>query len=348
MLLVAGELGEETIASRSLQEFLNGPDVICDSGLHGRGDSERLMYAAEVEKGHVQVNGGFQVLQRFAEAQTKSRKAPKVCPDGQIGPLDVAGRDSFDLRTPADLDWYSVQNLCRRVPVRPFPMRLTVNLDELCVIHFRTKAILNGGDVGLESVCGDLETASDSLAQIAGKNEGALGIPFANVVGQDQLSFAVNRHPDIGVAPLLRIVGGKMARFGVDKGPQLISLHKSRTNSAYSTVKQAAALFADSQKQGKNRALVCASEARHSTDTHSFHKQSDYLRCFFGLDVVASEWLLTGFSESSFAGFAAKSLNPQFTVGSKSLCCAVLTSDAGHRTFPLVFLREKPDNQILG
>ncbi len=37
-----------------------------------------------------------------------------------------------------------------------------------------------------------------------------------------------------------------------------------------------------------------------------------------------------------------------FSVGSESLCSSVVTANAGHRAIPLVFLREKPDNQGLG
>jgi hypothetical protein len=69
-----------SVASRGLQEFLNGPDVICNSGLHGRGNTERLMYAAEIKERHVQVNRGVQVFQRLAETKTKPRKTAQVCP----------------------------------------------------------------------------------------------------------------------------------------------------------------------------------------------------------------------------------------------------------------------------
>jgi hypothetical protein len=90
LLLVADALEDETIVSCGLQEFSDCPDVICNSGLHGRGNTERLMHAAEVEIDHVKVTGSFQVFQRFAETQAKSRKAPQVCPHGQIGSLYMA------------------------------------------------------------------------------------------------------------------------------------------------------------------------------------------------------------------------------------------------------------------
>src|SRR5882757_1513370 len=132
------------------------------------------MNANEVIKSHVERDSRFQVVQLLAERIGKPSKAAKVHSHGQIGPLDMAGRDSFNLRTSTDPDWYGVQNLRRRVPVRTLSPSFSVNLDELGVVHFRSKAIFDGGNVRFKSVRGDLKTASDSLAQITSENKGAL------------------------------------------------------------------------------------------------------------------------------------------------------------------------------
>ena len=99
LLLVAVELEEEAIFSGGLQQFLNRPDVVCDSRLHGGRHPERLMHPAEIEKGHVEVNGGFQMFECLAESQAQPRKAPKMCPHAQIRPLDVTRSYLINART---------------------------------------------------------------------------------------------------------------------------------------------------------------------------------------------------------------------------------------------------------
>src|SRR5579864_1917566 len=322
--------------------------MVRNSSLHCGSHPERLMHAAHIEKDHVKIDCGFQVFQRFTETQGKPRKAPQVCAHAQIGPFHMASRDVAGIGVSADWDRDCGFYLRGAVPVRGFAVRSSVQFQKLREVNASTEVLFDGRNVSAQSVRCDLESPRNALAQIADKLIGTCRVSLRGQIGQNKLGFAVNRHPDVGISPLSGIIRRKMACFGVDKGPEFVSLHKSRVNSAHSAVKQIPTLLTDSQKQRENRALVDASETRHGADTHSFHKQTDYLRCFFGLDVVASEWFIAGFGESSFAGLAAETLNSQSSVRSKTFCCAVLASNAGHWTFSLVFLREKSDNQSLG
>src|ERR1700682_1671095 len=306
------------------------------------------MYPTEVEKGHLQVNGGFQVVQRFAEAQRKTRKAPEVCPNAQVGPFNVTGRDITRIRVSADWDRDCGFYVRGAVPVRGFSVRRAIEFEKLGKVNVSPKVIFDGGNIASQSVSRDLKPSNNPLAQIADKIISTHGVTFRSQVGQNEFGFTVDRHPDVGIAPLARIVRSKMLFLGVDEGPQLIGFHKSRMNSAHSAVKDVSALLPDSQKQGKNRALVDAYETRYGTDAHSFHKQTDYLRCFFSLNVVPSKWTFAGFGKRGFAGRAAKTLDSIASLKPKSLCFGVLTTDTCHIRFSLVFLREKPDNQSLG
>ena len=57
--------------------------MIGNTRLHSRRNAERLMYAAEVEKGHVEIDGGFQMFQGLAEAETQPREAAQMRADAQ-------------------------------------------------------------------------------------------------------------------------------------------------------------------------------------------------------------------------------------------------------------------------
>jgi hypothetical protein len=74
--MVASECEEKAIVSRSLQEFLDGPDVVSKPRLHCGSYTERLMYANEVEKSHVERDSGLEMVKALAETQAQPGKAP--------------------------------------------------------------------------------------------------------------------------------------------------------------------------------------------------------------------------------------------------------------------------------
>jgi hypothetical protein len=79
-----------------------------------------------------------------------------------------------------------------------------------------------------------------------------------------------------------------------------------------------------------------------------FGEKCNDLDGLLSLNVVPSKRSLVGLRKCSLAGLAAESLNPQASIGSESLSCSVLASQAGHAASPLVFWAEKPENDVLG
>ena len=63
---------------------------------------------------------------------------------------------------------------------------------------------------------------------------------------------------------------------------------------------------------------------------------------------LSSKWTMARFGESRLARIAAKSLNPQTSIGSESFGSSVLASQAGHMASPVVFCAEKPENEVVG
>ena len=195
------------------------------------------MYTAVVEKDHIQVNSSFQVVQRFAETQTKARKTAQVCPNAEIGSLDVASRDVFGIGVSGDWDRDCGFDLGRAVPVRGFTVRSSVEFEKLREVNASTKVFFDGRNISAQTIRCDLESSGNTFAQIADKVISTRRVPLGSQIGQAEFGFAINRHPNVGVAPLSRIVRRKVGRFGVNEGPQLVSLHKARSNFAHSTIK---------------------------------------------------------------------------------------------------------------
>jgi hypothetical protein len=231
------------------------------------------------------------------------------------------------------------------VPVRSCIVRRSVDFKQLGEVNVCPEILFNGGNVGAESVSRNLESSSHALAEVADKVVGASRVALSGQVRQNEFRFAINRHPDIGVSPFLWVIGRKMFFFRVNKTPEFISLNKARTNISHAFVEQFAGVFADSEKNGKNRTLVDASDTGDGADAHALHQQGDDLRRLGCVGVVPSQRLSTRSGKCGATTGAAKPLNAQFSVGSESISSSVLTFQAGHGLSPLVFLRWKPDNR---
>ena len=338
--------GRHILGSRN--QFFNCPHMIRKTCLHTRRDTERLMYAAKIEKGHVEMNGGFQMVQRFTESQAQAREAAQMCPHRQIGSFDVACGYVARIRVSADGCRNGRSDLRRRVPVWPRAVGVTVDLHELREVNVRTKVFFDCGDVAAQTVRCDLESATHTLAQIANERVGAGRIALRRQVRENKLGFRINCHPHVGVSPLTRRINGAAMLFGMNERPEFVRLDVAGMDAAHPRIEKLAALFANSKKQRKNRALVRSGNTRYGTHAHSLDQKRYDLRGPVSADVVPSKGALTGSAERRLTRLAAKPLNPQLSVCPKFLSYSVLASQAGHRAFPLVFLREKPDNQSLG
>lgn len=308
------------------------------------------MYATEVVPAHEERDSRFQVVQLLAEPVRQAGEAAQMHPHAEIRPLDVAGGDALNPRVSAHADWYSVHNLCGRIPIGSLSIGFPVDFKQLGVVHVRPEVFLDGSDVGLETVSGNLATPRrvNPCVQVADKFEGRETVALPDAVGKNQFGLAVQCHERVGVTPLLGVVAAKTSFFGMDKTPKLIGLDKPRPEIPDSAVEDALALRAHSLQQGKNRCLVDTRYPGDGAHAHPFCEKGHDLDGLAQFNGMPSKRLAARLRERGAARIAAVPLNPEFAVGSELLSCSVLASEAGHRAFPLVFLCGKPDNQSLG
>jgi hypothetical protein len=345
--MVASECEVKAIVSLGLQEFLDGPYVVSKPRLHCGRNAESLMYANEVKESHVDGDGGLEMVKALAESQAQPSEAAEMRPHAQIGTFDVRCADTRFIRVSGDNNWNGCCDFRRLIPVWPFSVSRSVQLNELSEINVGSKIFFDGGNVTAETVRRKLKSSDDSFAQVSDEGVGACRFALRDEIGQNQFSVAINRHPNVGIAPLVRRAGTQMPFLCVDKGPQFVGLHKLRANAAHSLVKEVSAIVSDGQKDRKNRALVCASDAGDSANAHAFKQERHDLRSFFSIGVMPSKGSLARLRKRRVAAGAAITLDSLPSVKSESLRFVVLASQAGHG-LSLVFLREKPDNQSLG
>lgn len=306
------------------------------------------MNTAEVEKSHVEIHGGCQMLQRLAESKTQPSEAAKVCSHAQVGAFDMACADMRQLRNSADWDGHNGFYGDGVVPLRASDVRPAVNLDELREVNVRAVGLLNRGDVPAEAVRSDLKPPYCAFAQVADKIAGRRCGTLPDKIGQHHFRLGINRHPNIVVAPFFRAFAEQVGLFGMNERPKLVGLDVARMNVAHAGIEKVAAFFPNGDKQRKNRTLMNARHAGNGAHAHSFEQKLDDLRGLFGRDIVASKRLMARLSECRFASGATVTLDSATSVEAKSFCFVVVTADTSHVGFSLVFLLEKPDNQSLG
>jgi hypothetical protein len=300
--------------------------------------------AAEIEKGHIETHGGFQMLQCFAKSETQASETAQMCPDAQIGAFDVRGTDSGFVGVAADYDRNSRCDFGWFIPVRTVSALRSVEFDQLGEINVCAEAFFDGGNVAAKPIGRKLESSGHALAQIADEVIGARSLSLGDQVGQNHFRLAINRHPHIRIAPLDRRTTAQPPLFGVNEGPELIGLNEARTDAPNERIENKTAVIASGEENRENRALVNPGDARNGANTIAFQQKRRNLRDFGGFRVVGSD-SLAGFRESGFAVEAAVTLDSALAAKSETLRSGVIALEARHG---LLFLREKPYNQSSG
>src|SRR5437667_2905450 len=159
--------------------------MVCDSRFHRRCDAQSLMNAAEVEEGHIEIHGGFKMLNCFAESETQASKTAQVRPHAQVGTFDMRRADPRFVRVSADYDWNGCRDFRRLIPVWPLSVIGSVQLDELREIHIGSKVFFDGGNVTAESVRRKLKSSGHSFAQVSDEGIGTHRFALGNEVRQN-------------------------------------------------------------------------------------------------------------------------------------------------------------------
>jgi hypothetical protein len=111
-------------------------------------------------------------------------------------------------------------------------------------------------------------------------------------------------------------------------------------------MENAAAFVTDHIQKRKDRCLVNASDPQNCAETHSLGEESDNLGGLFSLNIVPYGRLSAGFGRRGIASGTAIKLDPTASVKSETICLLVLTSNASHRTFSLVFYGRSPTSNF--
>src|SRR5580704_5263276 len=325
-------------------QFLHCPDVVSQSGFHGRSNAQRLMDAAETKPRHEDMNGEFQIVQLAAVSVCPADESPKVTTQTEVGALDMASRYITRLRVSASYTWDRSRNpACGTKPIRPGNVVTGVEFNQLSEVDFTSKRALNRVHIGAKSVGCELKAPIHALTEVTHECVRTIRITPPDVVRKNHLRGAVDCNPSVGIAPLSGSIGPQSALMASNRSVDFVSLDKIGAHSAHVGIEHLAASLPRGLKQRKHRLEVYVHESGDSTQTRALHHQRQHTRHLFGGDIVCSNAGVR-FAERDFTRGTAVSLNFSLSIRAKSLRVTMVTSDAHHWAFSLTCGAEKAHN----
>ena len=193
--------------------------------LHSRGDSQGLVYPAEIVMHEVQGDGVLVVLQLLGEGIGQPGKPAAAHAQGEVLALNVAGGDVLAIRRPLDGPLADADALGRGIPALTLH-GLPEELDEHGIVNLSPKGFLHSLKVGLVAVAGQLDAVNQPGLEIVNKvgRAGQRAVP--NVPGGHELGRRVNGHPCPGVAQagITFELLGNVGLFAIGEAPNFIHL----------------------------------------------------------------------------------------------------------------------------
>lgn len=235
------------------------------------------MDAAEVVVHVEQRDRVHMVVELFRERVSQTGEPPHVHPHGQILPLDMrrahvrrvrVANNRIDLA--ADADGGAVTLLGLRVGA--------IELLQHGVVDVSAKGILDGRQIHLVAVRGELDSVRQSARHILQKLRGASGVARPNKPAQNELGVGINRDEGPRVASiriLRRDLRGDVLRLARDERPDFINLHATRRDVADGAVQIGGARRADIRQQAENRAFGNAGQARSRAHRAALDQRRD-------------------------------------------------------------------------
>ena len=232
------------------------------------------MDAGEVVVHVVEGNGGLVVGELLGEAVRESGKPTHLHPHREVLPLHERRGNVFEARAAAD--WLpaaadvigrAVAHLAAHIP------RLPIQLHQHSVIHVGPECALDGTEVSLVAVRGQLHTAAEPGLEVVDEPIGCPRVAAADIPARHQLRFGVDGHPRPHIAPALRLLLRAGVLFlGTDEAPNLVALDAFARQIHQRLALVLRARAAQVGQQFKDRRAVRASHPHGGAEAVAFHQ----------------------------------------------------------------------------
>lgn len=190
--------------------------MVRQPGFHGGCRSERGALAPEIVKHHVQCNRSRMVLDLRGKGVCQSGEAPHGHAHREVLPFDIAGAGVLRIRRTDSLFLLTADAL-RRAVARFAGRFRPVDLVQHAVVDVLSKGIIDGVDVDLEAISGQLDVIGETARKILNKLCGATSIPLAEEPARNELCVRIdgNPHPNVASYRFVRDVWPEVPLFAI-------------------------------------------------------------------------------------------------------------------------------------
>lgn len=230
------------------------------------------MYPAEIVMNGVEGYRMAKVIDFLGEPVGKSGKPPHGHSHGEVCSLNIAGGDVFGV-------WLSgyrcgLRSKTDRWAIPDFILRLAVNFDQRGVVDVAPESALDGFQIDLQPVSGQLHPVGETVSQVLHKFIGASSVTLSDEVGNGQLCIGINSHPSphVTVAEDALFLNRDVLFLSVAELPDFIALNSVRFHTANSAVMEVSARRSQLFQESEDGALGNASHAAGGADGVSLNE----------------------------------------------------------------------------
>lgn len=264
------------------------------------------MNAAEVVPSKVQGQCGVKIGPLFGECVRQAREPANLHSHGEILSFYMRGANPAEFWSSPLWDRHSVHNIGGRVAVFSIARR-SVDFHQLGKVNARSKAVMNGIHIGLESIRRNLEMPLGGFIDLFGEGHSVARRSASKMPSEDQLLVTLDCDEAIGV-PAKRITAGIVFFLAAHEAPQFVTLDVCNGDIVDSALQKPFALLSNESKQGKNRCMVKAGDTLRRADRAPLTEKLDCLGSLFDRRVHAAKRRGMVFSECLVALITAVTL----------------------------------------
>ena len=287
--------------------------MIGNARFHRRGNADGAVNAAEVVEGEPQAVGAPQVVPLLAEGIGKARHAAHLHTDGEILALDMAGANPLLFGVAHDWDLLRTDDFGGAVPALPVLIR-AVDLDVHGVVATVAERSGDCGDVGLETIGGDLEPLLGGSRVAQAFNENVRGglIPAPKSEVEHELGMALHGHVAVGIAlGIVILFGGQLVGFLLGHvAPDFIGLDIGNRDVHNQPAHELFAAFPGEHQGLHDRVAIHAGNPHRGADGVAFQQEFESDEHFFLRQVHLAKSEAMGFGIGLVALRAAKPEQP--------------------------------------
>ena len=266
---------------RQSDNFFKRPDVIADTGFHGRSDAQRLVDAPEVVVHEVNSKGVNVILDFLRESVSKARETAQRHAQRQIRALHVTCRNVRQIRVSDLRRLRRTDDFIRAVFALATFVRLVfaVQLHEHGVVHVRAEHVFDRIGVDLVAIRSELHAMREARVQISEESLSGPSAASADHPRTHELGIGTKRRPRPNVADTKRALEflRDVLFLRADEGPYFIALHALARQVAQRLVLILGAGLAYVFQKPCDGVLTGASQARYRPDRDALDHHADDL-----------------------------------------------------------------------